>query len=190
MAKQSVTRCTLVLLLVCALCGVMITLTKNVTDPVLNVQQQKAQEAAYRHLLPKGATFNLVDVEAGKVTAVQRALDENRHFVGYIYHVNVRGYADQIKMLVGISYPDGKIQGVKILDQKETPGLGANCVNENFLKQFRGYDTTKKIKVSKDYSKGKIQAITSATLTSRAIVDGVNAARAHYDQVFGKGVKK
>ena len=78
-------------------------------------------------------------------------------------------------MMVGIT--DGKVQGISIISHTETPGLGAvaaakNAKGEAFRSQFEGVSGV--LAVNKDG--GEIDAITSATITSRAVVAGVNAA--------------
>jgi len=78
-------------------------------------------------------------------------------------------------MMVGIA--DGQVQGISVISHTETPGLGAvaaakNAKGEAFRGQFVGASGV--LAVNKDG--GEIDAITSATITSRAIVSGVNAA--------------
>ena len=80
-----------------------------------------------------------------------------------------------------------KITGVKILNQKETPGLGAKCAEPAFLNQFLGKDLHEKLLVSKDAQKPQeIQAITASTITSKAVVDGINLVSAHYRENYLK----
>ena len=76
--------------------------------------------------------------------------------------------------MVGI-LPDGSIAGIQILScSNETPGLGANATNEEFYGQYAGKPGDGSLKVSKDG--GEIQAMTGATITSRAVTNGVDAA--------------
>ncbi|MGB9612981.1 MAG: FMN-binding protein [Candidatus Margulisiibacteriota bacterium] len=84
--------------------------------------------------------------------------------------VSPRGYAGQIDMMVGVG-EDGKVIKVKILNQRETPGLGANIIKEEFLKQFSGKSLKDPIEPKKD-----IDAITGATISSRAVSIGVKEA--------------
>ena len=70
---------------------------------------------------------------------------------------------------------DGKVTGVNILSHSETAGLGANAVKESFRDQFVGL--VKGITVSKDKpGENSIDALTGATVTSRAVTKAVNAA--------------
>ena len=89
---------------------------------------------------------------------------------GQAIPVSPRGYSGTIKMLVGID-KTGKVIGLKVLSQTETPGLGANVVNQNFLKQFIGKTAKDPIEPKKD-----IDAITGATISSRAVCAGVKQA--------------
>lgn len=79
---------------------------------------------------------------------------------------SARGYSSTIKMLVAVN-PDGSCQAVTVLEQSETPGLGVNVTGEMFLDQFKG-KTFDEMKLTKDG--GKIDAITGATISSKAAV--------------------
>ena len=79
---------------------------------------------------------------------------------------SARGYSSTIKMLVAVG-PDGSCQAVTVLEQSETPGLGVNVTSEKFLTQFKG-KTLNEMNLTKDG--GKIDAITGATISSKAAV--------------------
>ena len=89
---------------------------------------------------------------------------------GKAVSVSSRGYSGPINMLIGID-KSGKIVGIKILSQTETPGLGANVVKPKFLNQFIGKTGNDPIEPRKD-----IDAITGATISSRAVCSGVKQA--------------
>lgn len=102
---------------------------------------------------------------------------KNKQVCGYIFTLTPQGYGGPVKMLVGVD-KTGKIVGLKILEQKETPGLGSHILDENFkntgksfLNQFFG-----KIIRDKIEPKQNIQAITGATISTRAICTGVKQA--------------
>jgi electron transport complex protein RnfG len=74
--------------------------------------------------------------------------------------------------------PDGTIQNIEVLEQKETPGLGTKMKDDKFLAQFRGKNPSAfNLKVTKDG--GEVDALTGATITSRAFGDAVQMA---YDE--------
>lgn len=82
-------------------------------------------------------------------------------------------------MMVGVG-TDGTVTGVAIVNQSETASLGANCTREDFRQQFIG--ATGGLAVSKDG--GTIDALTGATVTSRAVTEGVNTALEFVQEVL------
>lgn len=94
----------------------------------------------------------------------------------YAVEVTPSGFDGEITMMVGVDF-SGKVLGISIISHTETAGLGAvaaadNAKGEAFRAQFKGLDGG--LAVDKDG--GEIDALTGATITSRAIVEGVNAA--------------
>lgn len=88
---------------------------------------------------------------------------------GYVVHVVTAGYAGNISMLVGVSN-DGKVQGLVVRDLQETYGLGARALTDTeFLKQFLNTDGSAAVGEN-------IDALTGATVTSKAVTRGVNSA--------------
>mgnify|MGYP002640547077 CR=1 FL=1 len=99
-------------------------------------------------------------------------------FIGAaVIGVTDKGFSGIIKIMVGFK-PNGDIQNMVVLEQKETPGLGTKIKDENFLKQFREKNLAAfNVKVTKDG--GEVDALTGATITSRAFGDAVQMA---YDE--------
>ncbi|KAF0134858.1 MAG: electron transport complex protein RnfG [Candidatus Saganbacteria bacterium] len=89
---------------------------------------------------------------------------------GKVVEALPKGYAGNINMLVGID-ENNKVTGVKIITMNETPGLGANAADANFLRQFIGKSQSDRFVPKED-----IQALTGATITSRAVCNGVKEA--------------
>jgi electron transport complex protein RnfG len=89
---------------------------------------------------------------------------------GFVFMESIRGYAGPIRLLVGTDLT-GRVTGIKILEQKETPGLGINITGDHFLKQFIGKKSEDSIQPKKD-----IDAVTGATISSRAVCMGVRQA--------------
>jgi len=84
-----------------------------------------------------------------------------------------RGYGGKIVIACGISTEDKTIKGIEILEANETPGLGSKIRDTKFLSQFSGKSTVNSewAKVKKDM--GDIDAITGATISSRAVAEAV-----------------
>ena len=117
------------------------------------------------------------------------AFDAEGNFIGAaIKTYSMNGFGGKIELMVGI-LNNGIINKVSILSQAETPGLGANMVNDKFKGQFDGKDPkTFTLKVKKDG--GDVDAITAATISSRAVSEAIQRAvdgfEANKDQ-FMKG---
>ena len=100
---------------------------------------------------------------------------ENNNFVGAaIIGSTEKGFSGLIKLMIGFK-PDGSIQNIVVLEQKETPGLGTKMKDEKFLAQFRDINPSAfNLKVTKDG--GEVDALTGATITSRAFGEAVQMA--------------
>lgn len=87
-------------------------------------------------------------------------------------------FSGKIELIVGFKL-DGTINGYKIIEQKETPGLGSKITEQKFMSQFQGMNpSSNQFKVKQDG--GEIDAITSATISSRAVIDAINRAYNKY----------
>ena len=107
---------------------------------------------------------------------------------GYVVTItNSEAYGGSIQMSVGI-LADGTVAGVEILSISETPGLGMNAQNDSFLGQFTGVatDAFTYTKTGKQ-ADNEIDAISSATYTTKSMTNGVNAALAAYRAMMKKG---
>ena len=92
--------------------------------------------------------------------------------------VSHKGFGGDVQILVGFD-AEGKIHNTAVLSIKETPGLGSNMTNPKFKDQVNGKDPENfKLSVKKDG--GDVDAITAATISSRAFLDAVNTAVAAY----------
>lgn len=125
--------------------------------------------------------------EGLKIPAV---LDGDRaNFKGAVLELETRkGYAGKIRFMVGVDQAR-RVTGLYVLEQAETPGLGTKAKEESWWGQFKGKGQDNfKFKVKKDG--GDADAITAATITSRAITDqvdiGLTALARHLDQQEGR----
>jgi electron transport complex protein RnfG len=135
----------LILAVFCVIAAGGLAYVYMLTQPKIDLNSKLAQEKAKREVLPA----------SGRGQAIP---------------VSPRGYGGPIEMLVGVDQ-EGKVSGVKILNQRETPGLGANIVKPKFLAQFKGKSLKDPIEPKKD-----IDALTGATISSRGVCEGVKEA--------------
>ncbi|MBN2081998.1 RnfABCDGE type electron transport complex subunit G [bacterium] len=101
--------------------------------------------------------------------------------IGMTSSVNT-GYSGYFSIVFGIT-KDNTIERVRILESFETPGLGSKASEPFFIDQFEGRPAEPNFKVAKD--NGDIDAITGATITSRAVCDALNAGLEAYQAAGG-----
>lgn len=124
-------------------------------------------------------------------TTVYRARQNGENVAVVLTAIAPNGYSGKIKILVGI-YSDGTLAGVRIIEHKETPGLGdkIEAKKADWILQFEGLSlkepATAKWKVKKDG--GEFDQFTGATITPRAVVGAIKSAleyfRTHRDELF------
>jgi electron transport complex protein RnfG len=139
-----------------------------------------------KQILDAAAEVMPAEVDRAKIEQVEEGIfigkDASGKVAGYaIKGADPSGYGGEIVLMVGFS-PDFKISTYKKLVAAETPGLGTNMSSPNFMKQFAGMDASSPIAVKKDG--GKIEAITSATITSRAVCNAINDAKKKMERVL------
>ncbi len=94
--------------------------------------------------------------------------------VGYTFKTRIKGYGGEIELIAGIS-TEGKVEGIKILNHGETPGLGANATKAHFTDSFKNKSVDRELVAIKDPKEdNEVQALTSATITTNSVVDGIN----------------
>lgn len=94
----------------------------------------------------------------------------------------VSGFADKVGLVVAINTDDQTLSGIAVTTHKETPGLGANAkADPAFAAQFKGKSIEKEIKVTNDG--GEINALSGATITSRAVCKGTMLAIEDYNKL-------
>ena len=169
-----------------AVCAAVLAAVNAVTkDRIAGLAALKANAAA-RAVLPAGV--QAIDVRAdpadpklkvfaGYADAAKTAL------AGYaVPGVSEAGYGGAIRLMVGLK-PDRTVVSYQVLAANETPGLGAKLGDADFAKQFPGRSGTG-LKVKKDG--GAIDAITGATITSRAVCGAIADACARVDRLEGR----
>lgn len=165
----------IVLTVVCLLSGLSLVYMNQYAEPLIKINAEKATQEAIFKVLPD--VKNVETIERGE-RVIFKGLNEEGELVGYAFVAEGSGYQGIIKIMVGIDSELGKLTGIDILESVETPGLGAKITEDNFKGQFSGVSVLPAI----DYVKGKkpenpneIQTITGATVSSRSVVNILNA---------------
>ena len=170
-------RLTLVLFLITAVVAGLLGAVNLLTKDKIAENTRKKAEDAMREVLQSESYESIELTESNKSAGITEAyICEN----GYIVRVSKNGFGGAIDMMVGIDL-SGTVTGISVISHAETASLGANCTREDFRSQFVGANDT--LAVSKDG--GSIDALTGATVTSRAVAEGVNVALAFVKEVRG-----
>ena len=164
-----VARLALTLLIIAAVMAAALAGINSITAPIIaNLKAEKTQQAI-ELVLPGGGT----EVEAPDVALVSKVYQGEN---GYAVEVVPVGFDNVITMMVGVDN-EGNVLGISIISNTETAGLGAvSAANTSAGEAFRGQFVGQSGSVSVSKDGGDVEAITGATITSRAICVGVNAA--------------
>ena len=165
--QPGIARLTLVLFGIAAAVSLLLGLVNYITkDRIEEIKEEKTASAMDEVLPADSYTEVSYTGNDATVTAVYEAGEE-----GYVVTVVPSGFGGDIDMVVGIDN-SGAVTGVSIIDMSETSGLGTNAAKPEFKDQYIG--GTGDFAVDKDG--GEINALTGATITSRAVTKGINAA--------------
>ena len=154
--------------------------------PIAEQNAQKIKDSL-ENVMP-GAESEQIDVSEGTTVTTETKnatsvtilsaykMTKDGADAGYCVEVGPTGFGGAVDTMVGID-SDGKVTGISVISaSSETPGLGARSTEPEFQAQFAGQVGTE-VAVAKDG--GSIDALTGATITSRAVTDGVNTAAAY-----------
>ena len=178
MKKYEIIKLGLTLFLITAIAGLILGGAHEITKASIEKQTIMENSNAMKETLPEADSFKKLDIaiKGGIVEEVNQGFTGTTS-VGYTVKVSPKGYNGVVELVVGISVK-GKVEGIKIIAQSETPGLGANSVKPEFSGQFKGKAITPELVVVKTppSKPNEIDAITGATITSKAVTLGVNEA--------------
>lgn len=162
-----------VLFLIGLIATLLLGMTNDITAPKIAQLAVDNEKKSRQTVFSDAAEFGEVTTLSDGTTIVP-ALDASGNKIGSVVVNSVKGYGGAVSVMTGVDNA-GKVTGVNILSHSETAGLGANSTKESFRNQFVGL--IKGITVSKDApGKNSIDALTGATITSRAVTQAVNAA--------------
>ncbi len=170
----------LALFVITAVSGGVLGLVYGMTKDTIAEVDQKKNEAAIKAVLPlegditfKADTLKYAYEGVDMTFPCNLAYDANGNFLGAAVKTNEGGFGGKIEMMVGL-LADGTIKGTSVLSHSETPGLGANMTGK-FKDQFVDKNPASyKLTVKKDG--GDVDAITAATITSRAFSKAIDKA--------------
>jgi electron transport complex protein RnfG len=179
----------LTLFAVTAITGLILGVVHDITLEPIRVTQEKLKTEALKGALPEADEFSPVELAAGADPMVKDVQEGAAGGLvsGYCITVAPRGYAGPVELIAGIT-SDGNLRAIRILNQAETPGLGAKAAQKDFYEQFKDAGEIKVVK-TKPASPGEIQAISGATITSSGVANGVNTALTYWKDNLAPGAK-
>lgn len=152
------------------------------TKERIALNKQREVEKAIMTVVPGAATSEKIFEE--KDFLVFRARDGNGEIAGFAVYAAGVGFQDKIALMLGLNPDLTRINGLTILDQKETPGLGAKITdNESFLVYWENKDCAEPLRLRKppapspaDLALSEVNTITGATISAEAVLTVVNSA--------------
>jgi len=184
--------------------GFVLGLVYEITKEPIAAADAATAQAAYKEVFQDAYSFEAYDgfdkeaavslmEENGyndEITDVQTAKGSDGSTLGYVITVLAKdGSQANITFSVGIA-ADGTVNGYSITSIAETPGLGDKAKNEEFYSQFQNKQVEKFDVVKQaPASDSEIEAISGATITSRAMTNGVNASITYFETVLEGGAE-
>ena len=147
----------------------------GLTKPAIDQVEANKNLKAINEVLKTDVEIATTEAKVIEDLTYNLAYDANGDFIGAaVKTYSNNGFGGKVELMVGI-LNNGYINKVSVLAQAETPGLGANMTNEKWKSQFDGKNPKEFIlKVTKDG--GNVDAITAATISSRAVSEAIQKA--------------
>ncbi|UCC94807.1 MAG: FMN-binding protein [Candidatus Omnitrophota bacterium] len=162
-----------VLTFTCLLCAFFLAFVHSIAKEKIELNEKAKIENAIMKLAPSTREIEQIEHEG---QLVYKLFDSQEALIGYAFIAQGQGYQGTIKILTVIDSSLKILEGFEIIDSVETPGLGARITEDTFCNQFKRLAVSPKIVYTKEKVKEKneIQAITGATVSSKAVVNILN----------------
>lgn len=162
-----------VLVVICIVTSLLLALTNQLTAPVIEANERKVAQAAYYEVMPAATNFVQVEgIDNADVLDVQK--DEGG--AGIVMKVQGQGFGGKVPCVVAFDM-EGTIVGVKFLENSETKGYGSRLYEDtSFAAQFAGMP-------AENFTISDIDALSGATISSKAAVEALNTAIDTYNQL-------
>lgn len=187
MDPKYIIKLSVTLLIICLVVSLMLGLVNGITADKIAALQEQAKQESLQAVFPD-ASFNELEIGDEQLAAAAEYGVELMYIYevadgsGYAIEVGPSGFNGTIDMIVGIN-TDGTVAGISVISNSETAGIGTNvCAdkpNKNgvgVLSQFVGMSATADNPFTVNSGSNKVDAISGATVSTRAITNGVNAA--------------
>lgn len=163
-----------VLLAICFVVGAVLAVVNQYTAPLIAANEEAAANETYFAVLPEADSFTELDCDIDGVTVVLQA----DNGAGYVITAEAQGYGGEVPAAVSFDN-DGNIIAVIMMSNDETAGLGQKVTEESFYSQFAGLP-------AEELTIDDIDAVTGATISSKAAVKAINLAIQAYWEIIGE----
>lgn len=176
-----------VLTIICLVVTLALSSANMLTENKIKILSEKSQSSTMAELIEADSFKSETAISDGEEIEYTAAIKGDKT-VGIIFVTEENGYGGTVSVMTAID-TDCKIKAVKILDaSNETPGLGQNVTKEAFYNQFSGL--TGNITAAKsgtaNSENNEINAVTGATISSRAVTKAVNDALEKATKIMAK----
>ena len=177
---------TAVLTIICVVVTLALSSTNVLTEKRIGDNTKRTKKEAMQKLISADEYTEITEKLGDENVTYNKAL-KNGEAIGYIFTVNGKGYGGEVSVMTAVD-TDGKIIAVEILDASgETPGLGQNVTKATFYKIYSGLsDEISVVKNQPNKENNEIQAVTGATISSKAVTSSVNKALKYSAQINAK----
>lgn len=168
--EYSILQIAMNLAVTCLVSGVILAGTYFVAHPIAVEKNKMLEQEAMKSLVASADMFAGVEGKTGWYAA-----EKDGNIIAYIVPSESKGYGGTIKIMVAVS-TDRKVIDYNILSMNETPGLGDIAAKDTFRDRIKGKTSDALVVVKDPTNKENVQALTGATITSRAVTEGVKKA--------------
>ena len=167
---RKILKLAMVLFIIAAISGAILGMIYTVTKEPIAKQAKMEEEKALKDIFPEATNFNLI---TGKDNYIYYEVYARNKLIGYALDASGKGFSSTIKIKVGMNL-NKTIKAIRITSQNETPGLGTKIKGKKFINQFKN----KSLK-----QLGTIDALTGATISSRAVSEAVQKSITKFSKI-------
>lgn len=172
---KNIVKLTVFLAIVAGLAGGALSFVNGMTYPIIQEQKIASVKENLVKIYSNGEEFKALDVSLSDYDALVSVYeaDKGGSPVGYVYETSAQGYGGQVRALIALD-KDGTYKGLQIIDcSTETPGKGDVIAGDAFINSVVGKNIG-----------DSIDTISGATISSTAVVEGIEQATQHYNENY------
>jgi electron transport complex protein RnfG len=165
----------LVLTLICVIAAASLALMETATRPIITAAAAEREALMMREIIPSAIDFEAIPLgDFAEIPQTIRAAYRTTNNVGYLFIAEIRGFSGTITIICGID-ENGRIISTAPLSHSETVGIGTIIETAGFLMPFEG----------NDINLDGIDAVTGATITTRAYIEAISDIFIAFEEVRG-----